>query len=213
MILANSTLIVLANEIVSSRRYNRDKKVLVDVLQYLDVILDKAIEGDDGEINTILLGQVITFYSIISPYMTERNCEFDIGVQLSKLVGKCYYKHKTNPHYSPSNVDSCITTISENAPPTNSLQVLSQLEHSCPVSSGTFVSAIHTSLIVGARERVSTELSGSLLRIQRARDEGRRQIAENGVTTSWNGGIAVSDVEDGGFIWSKVLDGMVAITK
>ncbi len=186
---------------------------MLDVLQHVGVISDKAIDGNGGELNTILLGQVISFLSVFSSIMAERECEFDLGEELSKYVEKCYTKHKNNPQkHSSSSVDACITTISENAPPAYSLQILAQWEHAC-LDSSTFITAIHTSLVSGARDGVRSELSGSLLRIQRSREEGRRPITENGMLR-WSG-VSVEDegVEDGGFIWSKVLEGTVEITK
>jgi hypothetical protein len=204
---------VLANEIISSRRYFKDEQVLLHVLQHIGVISDKAIEGNGGEVNTIILGQVISFLSVFSSRMAERECVFDLGAELSKYVEKCCFKHKNNPQkHSSSSVDACITTISENAPPAYSLQILAQWEHAC-LDSSTFISAIHTSLISGARDGVRSELSGSLLRIQRSREEGRRPITENGMSSGSGGSAEDKVVEDGGFIWSRILEGTAEITK
>ena len=161
--------------------------------------------------------------------MEEHNCEFNNVTELSKLLEKCHTETQNNQQYSPSNIDACITTISENAPPTHSLQVLSQWEHHTTTtefgsSSSSLMSALHTCLIRGVREGVRNELSGSLLRIQRAREEGRRPIVvDNGMMmmSCWNadaqyesvGGDDGEEGEAGGFIWSSVIDGTLAIAK
>ena len=196
-------------------RYCRNKSALTDVLKHLCIITDKAIEGSEGEINTVLLGQVISFFNVISSRM---ECDFNNVTELSKLLEKCHIENEKNPHYSHGNINSCITTISENAPPSDSLQVLSQWEHSS-VSSPSLIMALHTSLIRGAREGVRNELSGSLLRIQRAREEGRRPATftdHYGMGMSWNAADLeepMVGVEEGGFIWSSVLDGTLEIAK
>lgn len=184
------------------------------MLQHIGIISDQAIECNDGEVNMILLGQVISFLSVFSSRMAEKQYEFDLGAELSKFIEKCNTKHENNLQQpSCRKVDACITTISENAPPAYSLQVLAQWEHACQDSS-TFIAAIQTSLISGARDGVRSELSGSMLRIQRAREEGRRPETENEMV-SWSGGSVESEVKegDGEFIWSKVVDGLVAISK
>ncbi len=182
------------------------------MLQHVDVISDTALKGNDGEVNTILLGQVISFLSIFSSRTAENECEFDLGAELSKFAKKCDTNHKNNPqHHSSSNIGACITAIAENAPPSCSLRVLAQWENSY-LDSSTFISAIHTSLISGARDGVRGELSGSMLRIQRAREEGRRSIMEKG-EMSWSGGSVEGEAENGRFIWTRVLEGTVVITK
>ena len=169
-------IMFVANEIISSQRYRRDKQVLADIIQHLSLISNKAIEGNEGEINTVLLAQVVSFYSVISQHCMKANdCDFNIVDELSRLVTKCYDEHKNN--LQGVNIDACITTISENAPPTCTLQVLSQWEHTS-VTSSSLLSAFHTCLIQGAREGVRSEISGSLLQIQRAREEGRRPIVD-----------------------------------
>ncbi len=193
-----------ADEIISTRRYSGNRNVLRDVLHQVGVISDVALRGNEGEVNTILLGQVISFLSKFSSRIAEEECAFDLSAELSKFVKKCDTNRNSNLH-------ACITTIAENAPPSCSLRVLAQLENSC-FDSSTFISAIHTSLIIGARDGVRGELSGSMLRIQRAREEGRRPIMESG-EMCWSGGSVEGKVENGGFIWTRVLDGMVAIAK
>jgi len=223
----------LANEIISNPRCCRDKQVLQYVLKHLCTISDKAIEGNEGEINAVLLAQVISFFIVISPCMQKHNCEFNDVAELSKLLEKCHIEMKNNPQYSPGNLDACITTISENASPAQSLQVLSQWEHddtSATSRSSSFClifPALHTSLIRGAREGARNELSGSLLRIQRAREEGRRPIvAENvgGMISSsyWNAHAEeeLQPGDDGGeeessgvFLWPSVIEGTLVIAK
>jgi hypothetical protein len=147
--------------------------------------------------------------------MEENNCSFDIVAELCKLVEKCSTEHRNNLHYSLSNAGACITIISETAPPTYSLQVLSHWDHITSVRYSTFVSAIHSSLIRGAREGVCIGLSGSLLRIQRAREEGRRPIVENDMM-SWKMDTEQSvhcEEESGGVIWSSLLDGSAVFAK
>ena len=205
----------IANEIMLSPRYCRDKKVMLDVLQHLGIITDKAIEGNEGEINTVILGQVIAFFNIMSPLMEEINCGFNIVAELQTLLEKSYNEHHNNPRYPSSNIEACIATISENASPAYALKVLSQWKHTSVVSPSLF-SALHIALIRGARAGVGSELSGSLLRIQRAREEGHRPIVENGMV-SWNVHyeelVVDEEEESGGFIWPSVLNGTLGIAK
>ena len=209
-------ILSLANEIVSSPRYRRNKQVLLDVMDHITTISGIAIKGNEGEINAVLLGQVVSFYNVISPYMEENNCGFNIVEELSTLLDLCYAEHKNDQQDSSNNIDACISTISENAPPRYSLQVLSQWEHSSDFSSS-LLSAIHTSLIRGAREGVRCELSGSFLRIQRAREEGRRPTADNGMMMSWDGNSSElrseEDNGEGDSIWESILNGTIDIVK
>ena len=202
-----------ANEIVSNARYQHDKKSLLDVVQHLRIISNVAIEGNEGELNTTLLSRVITFFNILSSCMEEHCCEFNIVVELTKLLEHCTVEDQNNFSYATSsNIDACITVISENAPPSESLQVLSEWKHTS-VESPSHISALHTALIRGARQGVRKELSGALLRIQRAREEGRRPIVENDVV--WNNVVdeQIEEEEKEGFIWPSVLDGTLVIAK
>lgn len=187
-----------------------------DVIRHVRIVTDEAIEGNEGEINTVLLGQAIAFFNIIPSCAEGSTYCFNNVTELSNLLEKCYVANEEDLQYSHNNIDACITTISENAPPANSLQVLSQWEHTS-VESSPLVSAIHTSLIRGAREGFRKEISGSLLRIQRAREEGRRPVVENGMMM-WNDDHAeeidsLAEEESGGFIWESVLDGTQSIDK
>merc|ERR1712238_236468 len=83
------------------------------------------------------------------------------------------------------------------------------------------VSVLHTCLTRGAREGVRSEFSGSLLRIQRAREEGHRpHVVANGMLTmsNWNADAEEDDGEEEdrrgkGFIWPSVIDGTLEIAK
>ena len=207
----------VANEIISSQRYRRDEQVLADIIRHLSLISNKAIEGNEGEVNTVLLAQVISFYSVISKHCIEAiDCDFNIVDELSRLVAKCYDEHQrlVDKCYDLQdvNIEACITTISENAPPTCTLQVLSPWEHT--VTSSSLLSAFHTCLIRGAREGVRSEISGSLLQIQRAREEGRRPIVDKDDKPGcWGDVDNDSDEEGGGGIWSSILNGTLEIAK
>jgi hypothetical protein len=203
--------LILANEIISSQIYRRDKQVLAEIIQHLSLISNKAIEGNAGEVNTVLLAQVISFYNVISQHCIEAiDCDFNIVDELSRLVDKCYDDHQNN--LQDVNIEACITTISENAPPTCTLQVLSQWAHTS-VTSSSILSAFHTCLIQGAREGVRSEISGSLLQIQRAREEGRRPIVESDDKPSYWGDVDNDEEEGGGGIWSSILNGTLEMAK
>lgn len=146
--------------------------------------------------------------------MAEHRCEFSIAAELTTLLDQCCIDDLSRGQYSmSSNIDACIIAISENAPPSEYLQVLAQWEHTS-VESSSIISALHTSLIRGARKGVNIELSGSLLRIQRAREEGRRPFIENDALM-WNTAPEESaeEEEEGGFIWPNILDGTLMIAK
>ena len=217
----------IANEIVQSRRYRHNKQVLEDVLKHLQTISDVAVKGNDGELNANLLSQIITFFNVLAPFLEKHQYELDLIAELTKLLEQCRTEESKNPSYSSTNVDACITCVSENAPPSKSLQVFSQWEHSS-IGSASLVSAIQTSLLRGAREGLRNELSGSLLRIKRAREEGRMPMMMENEMTSWDAVGSVGVVTDGcgeeeeeedeeagggGFIWKRVLDGTLQITK
>ena len=75
---------------------------------------------------------------------------------------------------------------------------------------------MHTSLLRGARDGIRNELSGSLLRIRRVREEalGQRPLIENDLV--WDGGADEPiDVEDGVecLVWQSVLNGTSTIAK
>jgi len=204
----------VANEIIKSQRYRRDEQVLADIIRHLSLISNKAIEGNEDEVNTVLLAQVVSFYSVISQhYMKANDCDFNIVDELSRLVDKCYDEHQNN--LQDVNIEACITTISENASPTCTLQVLSQWEHAS-VTTSSLLSAFHTCLIRGAREGVRSEISGSLLQIQRAREEGRRPNVDKDDNPSY-WGVADNDIDEdeeyGGGIWSSILNGTLEIAK
>jgi len=214
----------IANEIVKSTKYRHNKQILEDVLNHLKTISCVAIKGSDDEMNTALLGQIITFYNVLAPCLEKHQYEIDIIAELTKMLELCKKEQMKNALYSSTNVDACITCISEHAPPSKSLQVFSQWEHSS-VESASLVSAIQTSLIRGAREGLRNELSGSLLRIKRAREEVHMPMMMEDEMTNWDSvGSAVADgsgEEDeddeeaggGGFIWKRVLDGTLQIAK
>jgi len=207
--------VCVANEIIKRQRYRRDEQVLADIIRHLRLMSNKAIEGNEGEVNTVLLAQVVSFYSVISQHcMATNDCNFNIVDELSRLVEKCYDEHQNN--LKDVNIEACITAISENAPPTCTLQILSQWEHTS-VTSSSLLSAFHTCLIQGAREGVRSEISGSLLQIQRAREEGRRPIVDKDDKPSYWGDVDNdSDEEEGeggGGIWSSILNGTLEIAK
>ena len=60
-------------------------------------------------------------------------------------------------------------------------------------------------------------MSGSLLRIQRAREEGRRPTADNGMMMSWDGNSSElrseEDNGEGDSIWESILNGTIDIVK
>lgn len=216
----------IANEIVQSVKYRHNKQVLEDVLNHLQMISGVAIKGNYGELNASLLSQIIIFFNVLAPCLEKHQYEIDIIAELTKLLEQCRAEMTKNASYSSTNMDACITCISENAPPLKSLEVFSQCEHSS-VESASLLSAIQTSLIRGAREGLRSELSGSLLRIKRAREEGHRPMMMENEMTHWDSvGSVVADgiVEEqgdgeddeacgGGFIWKRVLDGTLQIAK
>lgn len=203
----------LANEIISSRRYRKDRSILSSVIQRLSLISSKAVEGAGGELNTQLLCLVVPFLSEYASIFKSAGLDIDLTSELTKVLQVCRAKSQNDDDYSTGNIDACISVISENSPPDKVLQVLSKWDH-LSMHSSAFVDAIHTCLIRGAREGVRSELSGSLLRVRRAREEGRRPDL---VTTSWY------DLEqdasqdegehekDGPTIWNSVLSGSVPI--
>ena len=171
------------------------------------------MEGAGGELNTHLLCLVVPFLSEYASIFNSAGLDIDLISELTKMLQVCHAKSQNDDEYSKSNIDACISVISENSPPDKVLHVLSQWDHTTSDSCA-FVDAIHTCLIRGAREGVRSELSGSLLRVRRAREEGRRPDL---VATDWY------DMEqdasqdegehdkDGPTIWNAVLSGTLPI--
>ena len=205
----------LANEIIRHPKQGHDMQVLIKVLQFLHVISDVAIEGNKSGVNKTLLDQLIKVYNAILPCMEANNCDFDLVSELSRLLEECLIKKRAKSDNSSNRIRTCITTISETAPPTCTLRVLSDRDHSS-VDYFTLVSAIHMSLIRGARNGLrSASLSGSLLQIQRAREEERRPIVDCDMM-SWKAETEdlVEDKEElGGVIWASILSGNAIIAK
>ncbi|KAL7464072.1 hypothetical protein ACHAXS_004408 [Conticribra weissflogii] len=205
----------LANEILSDCNHRGNKQSILDIVHHLRTISDVAIKGSNGVLNTALLSQVIAFFNVISPCMIEHSYEFTITTELTRLLNQCVKAELDHDSANTTdNVGSCILTISENAPPLEYLRVLSSWEHTF-IESPAIMSAIHTCMIRGARKGVNQELSGSLLRIQRAREEGRRPHIADAVM-EWensNKRTQEEDTEEGGYLWANILNGSTPISK
>ncbi|KAL9179568.1 hypothetical protein ACHAXT_008858 [Thalassiosira profunda] len=103
--------------------YRRDLPFLMDVsvkMSEFGLTLDLAdeiistVEGNEGELNAVLLAQAIAFFDRISPCVEEEHdIEFDSVAELSKLLEKCHTEQQSNPRYSPGNVDACIASLSQ----------------------------------------------------------------------------------------------------
>ena len=210
----------IANEIISHPKHCHDKQVLINVLQFLRIISDVAIEGKTSMLNKTLLGQLIEVYNAILPCMETNDCDFNLVSELSRLLDECSIKKRTMLQHDSSNrFRTCITTISETAPPTCTLRVLSNREY-LSVEYFTLVTAIRTSLIRGARNGLrSAGLSGSLIQIQQAREEERRRRRRPTVECdimTWKAETenSVEDKqESGGFIWASIFSGNAIIAK
>ena len=131
------------------------------------------------------------------------------------MLENCTVDGQSGAEYAPSLVNTCITNIAKSASPTDALKVISQWKMS-DLASQAFVEAMHTSLLRGARDGIRNELSGSLLRIRRVREEalGNRPLIENDLV--WDGGADEPiDVEDGVecLVWQSVLNGTSTIAK
>mmetsp|Transcript_4757 Transcript_4757/g.9803 ORF Transcript_4757/g.9803 Transcript_4757/m.9803 type:complete len:896 (-) Transcript_4757:78-2765(-) len=203
----------LANEILSDSNIRTDKQSMLTVVRHLRTIADVAIRGNNGVLNTALLSQVIAFFNVISPCMIEQSFEFTTATELTTLLNQCVASELDHDDANATdNVGSCILTISEDAPPAEYLRVLASWEHTS-IESPAIMSAIHTCMIRGARKGVNQELSGSLLRIQRAREEGRRPHIADGVMEWENNGTQEEDTEEEGYLWANILNGTVLISK
>lgn len=188
---------------------------MLNVVRHLRTISDVAVRGNNGVLNTALLSQVISFFNVISPCMIEHSFEFTTASELTILLNQCVTAELDHDSANATDiVGSCILTISENAPPAECLRVLASWEHTS-IESPAIISAIHTCMIRGARKGVNEELSGSLLRIQRAREEGRRPHIADGVV-EWensNNGTQEEVTEEEGYLWANILNGTVLISK
>ena len=212
----------IANEIISHPKHCHDKQVLINVLQFLRIISDVAIEGKTSMLNKTLLGQLIEVYNAILPCMETNDCDFNLVSELSRLLDECSIEKRTMLQHDSSNrIRTCITTISETAPPTCTLRVLSNREY-LSVEYFTLVTAIRTSLIRGARNGLrSAGLSGSLIQIQQAREEEERRRRRRRPTVecdimTWKAETenSVEDKqESGGVIWASILSGNAIIAK
>ena len=185
---------------------------LKDLLRHLSHISSIAIEG---ELDSQLLGEVVAFYTDVSAKPSQWVGEFDIVNELTNILEKCIDKNENNSSSAKSNdVNTCLRLLSENTTPLDGLKVLSRLELSDADQSAK-VSALHTLLIRGASKSVDKELSASLLRIQRVREDNQLFSLEESMSV-YNfdeNDAAVDEEESNGFIWPNILDGRMIISK
>lgn len=198
----------VANELLSKK--TRDDYDITVIIQHLRHISETAIVN---EVNHALLGHVITFYTALSKKKEIE--EFDVVAELIEIFRQCVREGECNPTYDiSSNLNKCLTTVAENASPSDGLKVLTALD--LPLEEQTKVSVIRTLLTRGARENVGNDISRSLLRIQQIRAEQRRLEIEESMTV-YNfdeNDVAEDEEETDGFIWSSMLEGrMMLISK
>lgn len=199
-------------EILSSSCYRQQSRILESTVQHLRKISDIAITG---ELNASMMGRIIGFFTDVSKNTNGKLDEFDIVSELLKLLQQCIDTGNSNPSYDVyKNLNKCLAVFSENVSPPDGLTVLSKFELT-NVELPSIISAVHTLLTRGARESVGKEISGSLLRIQRAREEGRYLVLEESVRdwTFDNNDSAIDEEESDSFIWPSVLDGRILISK
>ena len=186
--------------------------ILNDVVKHLRYISRISIEG---ELDSQLLGEVIAFYTDLSFKSSQEIDGFDIINELTNIVQQCIGKRETDSSCVKStDINVCLSLLSENTTPSDGLKVLSQLELS-GVDQSARVSALHTLLTRGASESVDKEISASLLRIQRVREEKQHFDFEEGMSV-YNfdeNGAEVDEDESNGFIWPNILDGRMIISK
>ncbi|KAL7511838.1 hypothetical protein ACHAXN_008783 [Cyclotella atomus] len=199
----------IAKEMMSSLTSKRDNSASVDLLQHIRHISEISIVEN---VDSVLLGQVVAFYTDMSRRKIDG---FNIASELTKIFQQCIEETQHNPSYDIlSNLNACLTVLAENASPSDGIKVLSQLDLPV-VDQQSKIHAIHNLLTRGARENVGSEISGSLLRIQRVREERRRFEEENFAVYNLDNSEATDDdtEESGGFIWPSILEGRVIITK
>lgn len=196
---------------ISSFTPKHGNSASVDLLRHLRHLSKIAIVET---VNSDLLGQVVAFYTV----MGKRDIDaFDVSLELTKIFQQCIEEGKRNPSYDTlSNLNSCCAVLAENASPSEGIHVLSQLDTSL-VDQQFMIRAIQTLLTRGARENAGSEISGSLLRIQRVREERWRFEKENLAVHNnldHNETTGDDDVEElDGFIWPSILKGRAMITK
>ena len=180
------------------------------IAQHLRHISETAIAGD---FDSLLLGQIITFYTNVFKITAENLDTFDIITELTRILQLCMGQDDNIPSREDLNkMNSCLNVISEKAAPSDGIKVLSELD--MPGIELSFkISAIHSMLTRGARENVENEISGSLLRIQRVREDQQRLDFDEGVSVYNNLDEGDGEEEAGGFIWPSILDGRMLISK
>ena len=200
-----------AKEMISSKSCRRDGFCLTGIIQHLRQISDIAIAG---EINSSLLSQVVAFYTDMAINKKENLAGFDIVSELSKLFKQCVEEAQNDSSYDlPKSLSTCLTVVSDNASPSDGLKVLCTLELT-GVDFQDVTTAIHTLLTRSARENVGKEISGSLLRIQHAHEEGRCILEESMSDWSYDSSATEEDEDESeGFIWPNILEGRVLLSK
>lgn len=201
-----------AKEIFSSSNTKQEDHHLADVIQHLRNISEIAIVSD---VNPTLLGHVIIFYTDISKNKSHGLDQFDVVDELTKVFQQCIKEGENNPTYDiAGNLTMCLTVIAENASPSDGLKVLFNLD--LPnIEHQSKISAVHTLLNRGAYENVGDEICGSLLRIQRVREERRRFELEESMSV-YNfdeSEVTEEEEETDGFVWSSILEGRMSISK
>lgn len=186
---------------------------MTDIVRHLRHISTIAIAG---ELDPLLLGQVISFYTDMTKGTTENQNDFNIIHELTQIFQQCINEDENNPsHDASSKMSACLTVLSENASPSDGLKVLSGFDLQY-IQLPPKIAAIQSFLTRGARESVGKELSGSLLRIQRVREERQRfelQECMSAFTLNKNNDTSTDEEESEGFIWPSVIDGRMLISK
>ena len=183
-----------------------------NILKHLRHISETAITG---EFDSLLLGQVISFYTNVFKNRTGSLDIFDIITELTRMLSLCISQENNNPSHEDLNkMNACLNVISEKASPSDGLKVLSKFDMS-NIELSFKISAIHTMLTCGAHDNVENEVSGTLLRIQRVREDMQRLDFGEGASV-YN----FDEIDDGrdeedaeGFIWPSILDGRMLISK
>ena len=183
--------------------------ILEDTISYVRHISEIAIAF---KVDASLLGQVIDFYNEVSKKKDEFD-SFDIVTELKNIFQQCTAEGEQNESYDrSSNINACLAAISQTASPLHGIKVLCEFELPL-IDFQSKTAAINTMLTRGARESVGQEISGSLLRIQRVREERWRIGLEEMVYNFDQNEATVDEQESEGFIWPSILDGRMSISK
>lgn len=201
LLLTESLLPLPADEMLDSPTYYNDKESLSASLDIMRQIAKGALnlEGSfDGDMDDVLLRKIFgLFEKMASSKAAVCRDSIDVSNELYSLLQSC---QNDDPGASEAEL-AFVNLLAHHAAPKYALQTLALWAPD--YSSEYVIPLLHILLQRGTRHGITSEISGSLLRIRYARgqSQGRQDVKSTPPADSDRN------------IWRRMFDGSVEITK